>query len=166
MIKFAHLIFGSLIFIGGNSFSQCEHTTHHITPDFTNGWIENSQSKIVELHLGDDFEMKFIAQAGVKYRIQTSAGQKDFTKNNISFQLIIKEVNRIVEKGIVSYKTAEVILYDSELSGKDDEAIIQTAKTQNLSIKVRIHGTEIDPNLAFCSIVLIEEKRSESHDLR
>lgn len=166
MIKFVSIIAVFSILLGGNLVAQCTHATHSIPADEHNGWRKNSQSKIKELYAGDKYEIKFVTQAGVKYRIQAFAGLDDLTKRNISFQLIVKEVNRIEEKGEVSYKSVDVILYDSELSGSDDEAIIQTSKTQNLSIKVKIHGAEVPSNTALCAVVLIEEHKSKSVGLR
>jgi hypothetical protein len=166
MNKFIHILIIAATLSGGYLFAQCPRPSKVITPDYKNGWDENAQSKSSQLLPGDEYEMIFIAQAGIKYRVQASAGLKEFLEDNISFQLVVKEVNRIEEKGKVQYKSSEVILYDSELADKDDEAIIVTSKVQRLSIKVKVIREDFPATSLLCAVILIEAQKSQSTGLR
>lgn len=160
MIKLLHILTLVATLSAGYLFSQCPRPSKVITPDYKNGWGENSQSKSGQLRPGDEYEMRFIAQPGIKYRIQAASGTEEFSKENINFQLVVKEVNRIEEAGKILYRSSEVILYDTKAASKDDEAIFVTPRTQRLSIKVKIDGVEDASGMAQCAIILIEAKKS------
>ncbi len=166
MIKLIHILIISATLWGGYLFSQCQRPSQVISPDYKDGWGENSQSKSGHLRPGDHYEMRFIAQAGIKYRIKATAGSNEFSEDNISFQLVVKEVNHIEKDGKVTYKSSEVILYDSELAGEGEEAIILTSKAQSLSIKVKIDDVNVPAFTTLCAIVLIEAKKAKIEGLK
>lgn len=167
MIRIIHILTIFSILLGGYSFSQCPRPSKVISPDTKNGWGENSQSKSGKLRPGDEYEMRFIAQPGIQYRVQAAAGNKDFTKDNVNFKLVTKEVNRVEEEGKVFYKSSEVVLFDSESAAEEEQAIFASSKTQKLSIKVMIEGQEEGPaHTLQCAVVLIEAKKAESIGLK
>ena len=149
----------------GYSFSQCPQPSKVISVDHKNGWGENSQSKSGELRAGDQYEMRLIIQPGIKYRIQAVAGIEKFSTDNVDFQVISKKVEKVEEDGVISYRSTEVILYDTKDATYGDEAIFLSDRTQRLTIRVEVKG-EGGIGLVQCAIVLVEAMRTEKLGLR
>lgn len=149
----------------GYSFSQCPQPSKLISVDNKNGWGENSQSKSGQLRPGDQYEMRLIIQGGIKYRIQAVAGVEEFSKDNVSFQVIGKKVDKVEENGRVSYKSTDVVLYDSESAAEGEEAIFMSDRTQRLTIKVEVKGSD-GIGLVQCAAVLVEAKQAEKLGFR
>ena len=165
MFKIINILTIVVTLSAGYSFSQCPQPSKVISVDHKNGWGENSQSKSGELRPGDTYEMRFIIQSGIKYRIKAVAGVEQYSADNVDFQVIGKVVNKVQENGAISYKSTEVILYDSKTATFDEEAIFLSDRTQRLTIKVTVKGNE-GAGLVQCAAVLVEAMRTEKLGLR
>jgi hypothetical protein len=142
----------------GVSFSQCPQPDQVLSPDYKDGWGDNSQSKTGSLRPGDTYEMNFIAQAGLKYRITLLSGVGPFTDENIDFQLVGSEVNSVEENGKKVYKRQEVVYFDSRKKTEGEKMVFSTPKTRKLKLKMKLNGVE-DTKLVQCVIVFVESKR-------
>ena len=140
------------------TFAQCPNPGDVLKADSDNGWEQNSQSKSGSLRPGDEYEMRFVAQSGVKYRITAVSGLKvkEFTEDEIDFQLIGKQVKKIEKNGKTIYKNEEVVLYDSKTS--EDPAIFYSDRSRRLTIRVSVKGPKDEPKLIQCAVVFIESK--------
>lgn len=165
MLKLISILTIVMILTIGNSFSQCPQASKLITPDYKNGWGENSQSKSGELRPGEQYEMRFIIQSGIKYRLQVTAGVEEFSKDNVDFQVIGKEVIKVIENGRTSYKSTDVVLYDSKTAAEGEEAIFVSDRMQRLTIKVEVKGND-GAGLVQCAAVLVEAKQSQKLGLK
>lgn len=165
MFKLINILTVVATLSAGYLFSQCPQASKVISVDSKNGWGENSQSKSGQLRPGDTYEMRFILQSGIKYRIQALAGVEDFSADNVDFQVIGKEVNKVEENGRVSYKSSEVILYDSRTATAEEEAIFLSDRMQRLTIRVEVKGND-GAGLVQCAVVLVEAKKTQKLGLR
>jgi hypothetical protein len=102
------LLFLALL-IGTYSFAQCPKPGDVLKADNDNGWGQNSQSKSGPLRSGDEYEMRFVAQSGLKYRITAISGNEVFLADNIDFQLVGKEVKEVKKNGKSVYETKEIV---------------------------------------------------------
>lgn len=146
------------LIILGVGYSQCPEPDQVLRPDYKDGWGENSQSKTGSLRPGDTYEMNFIAQAGLKYRITLLSGVDNYTDDNIDFQLIGSEVNKVEENGKMVYKRQEVVYFDSRNQAEGEKMTFSTPKTRKLTLKMQLNGVE-DSKLVQCVIVFVESKR-------
>ena len=142
----------------GTSFGQCPQPEQVLRPDYKDGWGDNSQSKTGSLRPGDTYEMNFIAQAGLKYRITLLSGVGNFTDENIDFQLVGSEVNKVEDNGKMVYKRQEVVYFDSRNQAEGEKMTFATPKTRKLKLKMQLNGVE-DSKLVQCVIVFVETKR-------
>ncbi|PKR80091.1 hypothetical protein CW751_11335 [Brumimicrobium salinarum] len=150
------------VFSSGITNAQCPSASKVISVDTKNDWGENSQSKSGKLRPGETYEMRFIIQGGIKYRISAAAGVEDFSEDNVDFKVIGKQIEKSQENGRTSYRAKEVVLYDSQSS--DDEAIFLSERTRRLTIKVEIKGGE-KSNLVQCAAILVEAKKASKFGL-
>lgn len=151
-------ILSILLSLTGLSFSQCPQPDQVLKPDYKDGWGDNSQSKSGSLRPGDTYEMNFIAQAGLKYRITLLSGLGPYTDDNIDFQLVGSEVNKVEENGKMVYKRQEVVYFDSRNQEEGEKMTFSTPKTRKLKLKMQLNGVE-DSKLVQCVIVFVETKR-------
>lgn len=156
IIRVSLLSFFLIIF--GLGYSQCPEPEQVLRPDYKDGWGDNSQSKTGSLRPGDTYEMNFIAQAGMKYRITLLSGVGTYTDDNIDFQLIGSEVNKVEENGKMVYKRQEVVYFDSRNQAEGEKMTFSTPKTRKLTLKMQLNGIE-DSKLVQCVIVFVESKR-------
>jgi len=147
-----------LLMVTGISFGQCPQPDQVLRPDYKDGWGDNSQSKTGTLRPGDTYEMNFIAQAGLKYRITLLSGVGPFTDENVEFQLLGSEVKKVEEDGKKVYKRQEVVYLDSENQPEGEKMTFSTPKTRKLTLKIQLNGVE-DTKLVQCVIVFVETKR-------
>lgn len=142
----------------GTGFSQCPQPDQVLKPDYNDGWGDNSQSKTGSLRPGDTYEMIFIAQSGLKYRITMLSGVGPYTDEKIDFQLVGSEVNKVEENGKMVYKRQEVVYFDSRNQAEGEKMTFSTPKTRKLKLKMQLNGVE-DSKLVQCVIVFVETKR-------
>lgn len=150
------------LFVGVYSFGQCPNPGDVMKPDSENGWEQNSQSKSGALRPGDDYEMRFVAQGGVTYRIDVVSGVnlKEFSNEDIDFQLVVKEASKVTKNGREVYENNDVILYDSR--NTEDKAIFYSERSRRMIIRVRIKDAKEDESkLIQCAVVYIESKSKE-----
>lgn len=149
----------------GYLFSQCPQASKIISVDHKNGWGENSQSKSGELRPGDVYEMRLIIQSGIKYRIRAVAGIENFSADNVDFQVVGKKVDKVQQGDEISYRSTEVILYDTKDAAFSDEAIFLSDRTQRLTVRVEVKGND-GIGLVQCAAILVEAMRTEKLGLR
>jgi hypothetical protein len=142
----------------GTSFSQCLEPEELLKPDYKDGWGDNSQTKTGSLRPGDTYEMNFIVQEGLKYRITLLSGLGTFNDENIDFQLVGSEVNKVEENGKMVYKRQEVVYFDSRNQEEGEKMTFSSPKTRKLMLKMELTDME-DSKLAQCVIVFVETKR-------
>lgn len=149
------------LFVGAYSFAQCPNPGEVLTADQDNGWEQNSQSKSGSLRPGDEYEMRFVAQGGIKYRITVVSGLKDkeFSEADIDFQLVVKEADKVMKNGREIYESKDVILYDSKST--EDKAIFYSDRSRRMTIRVSVKGAEKESKLIQCAVVFIEAKSYE-----
>ncbi|MGM0479645.1 MAG: hypothetical protein ACQERC_10520 [Bacteroidota bacterium] len=141
--------------------SQCPRAFDVMEADYDNGWGDNSQSKSGPLRPGDTYEMKFIAQGGMKYRVTVVSGNEQFSRDDVEFQLVGSEVNKVKDDdGRMVYKRQEVVFYDSEKSAEDEKAVFFSKRTKRLKVRINLKGVE-DSKLVQCVVVFVETKRQE-----
>jgi hypothetical protein len=159
MFKVIRLTLLSILLVSvGVSFGQCPEPNQVLKPDYREGWGDNSQSKTGSLRPGDTYEMNFIAQSGLKYRITLLSGTGPFTDENIDFQLVGSEVNKVEENGKSTYKRQEVVYFDSRNQPEGEKMTFSTPKTRKLTLKMKLNGVD-DTKLVQCVIVFVESKR-------
>lgn len=146
------------LIVFGASFGQCPEPEQVLRPDYKDGWGDNSQSKTGTLRPGDSYEMNFIAQAGLKYRITLLSGVQNYTDENIDFQLVGSQVNKVKENGKMVYKRQEVVYFDSRDQVEGEKMTFSSPKTRKLKLKMKLNGVE-DRKLVQCVIVFVETKR-------
>ncbi|MEX1190741.1 MAG: hypothetical protein WED10_06485 [Brumimicrobium sp.] len=161
MFKFIK-IYTCAIFILASTWSisqsQCPDPSQILKADYKDGWGENSQSKTGALRPGDSYEINFIAHGGMKYRITIMSGVSDFTDENVEFQLVGSEVNKVKENGRSIYKRQEVVFFDSEKLSEDEKMSFSTDKTRKLKLKMKLNGVE-ESKLVQCVVVFVEHKK-------
>lgn len=159
MFKIIRISLLSIFLISsGICLSQCPQPNQVLKPDYKAGWGDNSQSKTGSLRPGDTYEMNFIAQAGLKYRITLLAGLGPYTDENIDFQLVGSEVNSVEENGKKVYKRQEVVFFDSRKKAEGEKMTFSTPKTRKLKLRMQLNGVE-DSKLVQCVIVFVESQR-------
>lgn len=152
------------LFVGVYSFGQCPNPGDVLKADKENGWVQNSQSKSGSLRPGDEYEMRFVAQAGVTYRIAVVSGIKEFTEDEIDFQLVVKEANKVIENGKEVYESKDVILYDSKTT--EDKAVFYSDRSRRMIIRVKVKDAKEESKLIQCAVVFIETKSNEKLGFR
>tara|TARA_B100000508_G_scaffold118450_1_gene98583 strand:- start:98686 stop:99183 length:498 start_codon:yes stop_codon:yes gene_type:complete len=156
----------SILFLSASIASaQCPRPYDVFEADYDNGWGDNSQSKSGPLRPGDSYEMKFIAQGGMKYRVSVASGNEQFSKENVEFQLVGSEVRKVKENGKMIYKRVDVVFYDSEESKEGQKAEVFSTRTKRLKVRIKLKGAE-DSKLMQCVVVFIETKRPEALGLK
>ncbi|MDX1651942.1 MAG: hypothetical protein R3277_05590 [Brumimicrobium sp.] len=159
MLKINQLFIATLIvFTASLSMAQCPQPGQVLRADYKDGWGENSQSKTGTLRPGDTYEMNFIAQRGLKYRITILSGTGPFTDQNVEFQLVGSEVKKVEQNGKMVYKRQEVVLYDSANKQGDEKMSFSSPKTQKLTLRIKLNGAE-DSKAVQCVVVFVETKR-------
>lgn len=147
-----------LLISAGLSFSQCPEPDQVLRPDYKEGWGDNSQSKTGSLRPGDTYEMNFIAQGGLKYRITLLSGLGPYTDENIDYQLVGSEVNKVEKNGKMVYERQEVVYFDSRKKAEGEKMTFSTPKTRKLKLRMQLNGVE-DSKLVQCVIVFVESQR-------
>lgn len=147
----------SLVF---NSFGQCPNPNDYLRADTKNGWGKNSQSKSGYLKPGETYELNFIAQRGMEYRITVLAGNDNFSDENVNFQLYHTQVEKVEEKGKQVYKRLRSIIFDS--NEDEGEVKFATDQTRKISLDVSIENYR-KPK---CVIVFIEVRKSKKLGFR
>lgn len=151
-------LLSTLLLVTGLSFGQCPEPDQVLRPDYREGWGDNSQSKTGTLRPGDTYEMNFIVQAGLTYRVTLLSGTGPYTDENIDFQLVGSEVNKVEENGKSVYKRQEVVYFDSRTQPEGEKMTFSTPKTRKLKLKMKLNGLD-DTQLVQCVIVFVESKR-------
>ncbi len=142
------------------AYSQCPRAYDVMEAEYDAGWGDNSQSKSGPLRPGDTYEMKFIAQGGMQYRVTVVSGNEQFSTDDVDFQLVGSEVNKVKEDGRMVYKRQEVVFYDSEKSAEDQKAVFFSPRSKRLKVRIKLNGVE-DSKLVQCVVVFIETKRQQ-----
>lgn len=145
--------------------AQCPRPYDVVQADYSEGWGDNSQSKSGPLRPGDSYEMKFIAQGGVKYRVTVVSGNEQFSKENVEFQLVGSEVKKVEENGKMVYKRVDVVFYDSEKAKDGEKAVFYSSRTKRLEVRIKMKGAD-DPSLLQCVVVFIETQRPQAIGLK
>jgi hypothetical protein len=141
-------------FIVNFVFSQCPNPNEYLRADRKNGWGRNSQSKSGYLEPGEKYELNFIAQRGMEYRLKILAGNDNLSAENVNFQLYHTHVKKVEENGKKVYKRLRSVVFDST---KDEgEVKFSTDQMRKMSLEVNIDNYE-SPQ---CVIVFIESKKS------
>ncbi|MBW7868993.1 MAG: hypothetical protein H3C31_11770 [Brumimicrobium sp.] len=152
----------SSVFIYG----QCPDFTQIFSVNTKEGWSINSQSKKGYLKPGEAYEMVFILQPKIKYRIRVASGfGTKFSEEDVSFQVIGKETGTVEKDGQKTYVSQDVVLFDSENRG-NDEPVFYSERTRRLSIKVRVSGETNSTLDSKCGLVLIEARRPNETGLQ
>lgn len=151
-------LLSALLMITSLSFSQCPQPDQVLRPDYKDGWGDNSQSKTGSLRPGDTYEMNFIVQAGLKYRITMLSGVGPYTDENVDFQLVGTEVQKVMENGKSVYKRQEVVYFDSRNQPEGEKMVFSSPRTRKLTLKLKLNGVE-DSKLVQCVIIFVETKR-------
>lgn len=157
---FRLLILSIFVFTGLNGFGQCPQPNQVLRPDYKDGWGDNSQSKTGSMRPGDSYEMNFIAQGGMKYRITVISGLDLYTDEDIDFQLIGSEVNKVEKDGKSTYQRQDVVFFDSKERAEGEKMTFSTTKTRKLKLKIQLNGVE-DSKLVQCVVVFVETKRQQ-----
>jgi hypothetical protein len=138
-----------------SAFAQCPNPNEYLRADTKNGWGKNSQSKSGYLKPGETYELNFIAQRGMEYRITVLAGNDNFSSENLNFQLYHTQVEKVEEKGKQVYKRLKSIIFDS--NEDEGEVKFATDQTRKISLEVSIENYR-KPQ---CVIVFIESRKSK-----
>lgn len=142
------------------AFAQCPNPNDYLRADRKNGWGKNSQSKSGYLKPGETYELNFIAQRGMEYRITILAGNDNFSSENVSFQLYHTHVKKVKQGDESIYKRLRSIIFDS--SKDEGEVKFSTDQTRKMSVEVSIENYR-KPQ---CVIVFIETRKSKKTGFR
>lgn len=165
MLRIIGVFIGVLVLSTSVASAQCPRPYDVIQADYSEGWGDNSQSKSGPLRPGDSYEMKFIAQGGLKYRVTVVSGNDQYSRENVEFQLVGSEVRKVNENGKMVYKRVDVVFYDSEESKEGQKAVFYSPRTKRLNVRIKLKGAE-DSKLMQCVVVYVETKRQEELGLK
>ena len=156
--KLITLIICSLFFSYGSA--QCPKISDLNLRDESGKWTESAQSRTETLKMGESFEVSFIAQRGMDYRIRVLSGAEDLSIENSTVRIYDTDVEKVEEDGEIVYKRTQNKVFDSNSLKTNKEIIITTPKTRKLTVKGTARKSDI-PEKTQCMIVYIESRRSE-----
>jgi hypothetical protein len=165
MLRIIGVFIGVLVLSTSIASAQCPRPYDVIQAEYDAGWGDNSQSKSGPLRPGDSYEMKFIAQGGLKYRVTVVSGNDQYSRENVEFQLVGSEVRKVKENGKLVYRRVDVVFYDSEESKEGQKAVFYSPRTKRLNVRIKLKGAE-DSKLIQCVVVYVETKRQEELGLK
>lgn len=165
MLRILGIFIGIILLSTTIASAQCPRPYDVIQADYDEGWGDNSQSKSGPLRPGDSYEMKFIAQGGLKYRVTVVSGNEQYSRDDVEFQLVGSEVRKVNQDGKMVYKRVDVVFYDSEESKEGQKAVFFSERTKRLKVRIKLKGAE-DSKLLQCVVVFVETKRPESLGLK
>jgi hypothetical protein len=140
----------------GSSFAQCASPTDIVkTPKDKLDYNVSSQSRSGVLIPGENYEMSFIAQDGMDYRI--SAGAKNKDAGSVSFEVYEMVVQKTEKDGQTVYKKIKKVIATSA-DGETEPVEFTTDKARKIVVKVNVMGG--DPKTKQCIGVLIEDKKT------
>ena len=141
-------------------FGQCPNPNDYLRGDKKGGWSKNSQSKSGYLKPGETYELNFIAQRGMEYRVTILAGNESFSEENVSYQVYHTQVQKVKEDGKSVYKRLKSMIFDS--SEDEGKVKFSTDQTRKISVEVSIENYS-KPQ---CVIVFIEARKSKELGFR
>lgn len=165
MLKKIGILIGFIVVSTTIASAQCPRPYDVVQADYDEGWGDNSQSKSGPLRPGDSYEMKFIAQGGMKYRVTVVSGNEQYSREDVEFQLVGSEVRKVKENGKMIYKRVDVVFYDSEEAEDGQKAVFFSPRTKRLKVRIKLKGVEDSKRLQ-CVVVYIETKRQEALGLK
>jgi len=118
------------------------------------GYGVNSQSKTGALLTGQSYEMSFIAQEGMDYRITVGTIVPD--RGEVSFE-VYEMVSEKDDNGAYK-KVKKVIISSADAESNTVEFI--TDKARKLMISVSYEGSDDESKKPECVAVLIEDKKT------
>lgn len=154
------LIVVLFVFAINLSFAQCPAISDLDLSDGKDKWVESAQSRTETLKMGESFEMTFIAQRGMDYRIRVLSGAEDLEMKNASVRIYDTDIEKSKVDGTVSYKRTQKKVYDSNSIPENKEVILTTPKTRKLTVKSTTRKSD-NAEKPQCIIVYIESRRSQ-----
>ncbi|HLP53952.1 MAG TPA: hypothetical protein VK151_02950 [Fluviicola sp.] len=115
----------------------------------------NSQSRSGSVKSGETYEMSFIAQDGMDYRLSTKLANP--AAGTISFEVYEMIVEKKMVDGKETYKRTKHVLANSNDSGTGSLEFT-TDKSRKIFVAVSLSGG--DPKKPVCVGVLVEDKKS------
>lgn len=138
------------------SFSQCAAPADIVkAPKDKMQYAVTSQSRSGALVPGENYEMSFIAQDGMDYRISAAAKNKD--AGSVSFEVYEMVVQKTEKDGQPVYKKVKKVIATSA-DGENEPVEFTTDKARKIVVKVNLMGG--DPKSNQCVGVLIEDKKT------
>jgi hypothetical protein len=140
-------------------YAQCP-SAESISKDKTktkekNPYSINSQSRSGSITGDKEYEMSFIAQPGMDYRLTTKAANP--AAGTITYEVYEMVVEKKVENGKEEFKRVKHVLASSSNTG-GQPLEFTTDKTRKIFVAVNLSGG--DTKKPQCVGVLIEDKRS------
>ena len=141
--------------------AQCPTPSEFIKSNGNDGWHLNSQSRSGSFRVGESYEITFIAQRGMDYRISAASGtEKHLAEEHIELHLFDTKVEKIEENGKEVYKRMRVDLFEGMGIDERSNMSITTPQPRKLTIKVTVKDA-IDVDVIQCVVVQIESRRSQ-----
>lgn len=145
-----------LVIIASATFAQCP-TAEKIVKEKSKEkevYSVNSQSRSGSVKPGETYEMSFIAQQGMDYRLSTKLANP--TAGTISFEIYEMVVEKKTENGKEVYKRTKHVLAVSDESAAAME--FTTDKSRKIFVAVTLSGG--NPQKPQCVGVLVEDKKT------
>lgn len=118
-------------------------------------YVVNSQSRTGALLSDENYEMSFVAQSGLDYRL--SVIPVDGAAGTVSYEVYEMVVEKNADGGKQVYKKVKHVLASS--SAGIDQIEFTTDKVRKIFVSVSVSGG--DKKKATCVGVLVETKRSD-----
>lgn len=149
------LVLTFLLAFGTTTFAQCPAAESFVKDKRTkDAYGVNSQSRSGSVKPGETYEMSFIAQDGMDYRLTSKTAVA--MSGSISYEVYEMVVEKRTVNGKEMYKRVKHTLAASEDGSQALE--FTTDKTRKIYVAVTVSGG--DPKKPYCVGVLVEDKKS------
>lgn len=150
------IVLTCLLAFGTSTFAQCPAPESFVkekrAKDDTYG--VNSQSRSGSVRPGEMYEMSFIAQQGMDYRLTSKSAVP--LSGSLSYEVYEMIVEKKNVNGKDSYKRVKHVLATSTDGSQPLE--FTTDKTRKIFVSVTLAGG--DPKKTYCIGILVEDKRT------
>lgn len=150
------IVLTCLLALGTSTYAQCP-TPESIVKDkkTKDAYGVNSQSRSGSVKPGETYEMSFIAQAGMDYRLSSKTAVA--ISGGLSYEVYEMVVEKKMVNGKEQFKRVKHVL---ATSGDDGAQPLEftTDKTRKIFVAVTLAGG--DPKKAYCIGILVEDKKT------
>jgi hypothetical protein len=149
------IVLTCLLAFGTSTFAQCPTAESFVKDKKTkDAYGVNSQSRSGSVKPGETYEMSFIAQAGMDYRLTSKSAVP--LSGSLSYEVYEMVVEKKAVNGKDSYKRTKHVLATSTDGSQPLE--FTTDKTRKIFVSVTLAGG--DPKKTYCIGILVEDKKT------